>query len=150
MEIGILLPIIGIAILLMLSGFFSGSETAMTAASKARMLSREKEGDTRAGLGPVVTYGPAVQNNLLNMIIKVAEDNEVPLQRNAASRSTGTDTDAFAYSNAGVASALISLPLKYMHTTVETAHQEDIENTINLFVHFLKQLEAGHDFRYLK
>ncbi len=66
------------------------------------------------------------------------------------SRSTGTDTDAFAYSNQGVASALISLPLKYMHTTVETAHEDDISNLIDLMYEFLIQLKSGHDFSYLK
>jgi putative aminopeptidase FrvX len=65
-------------------------------------------------------------------------------------RSTGTDTDSFAYSAEGVASALISLPLKYMHTTVEMVHKEDVESVINLIYEFLLQLKAGHDFRYLK
>jgi putative aminopeptidase FrvX len=50
----------------------------------------------------------------------------------ASSRVTGTDTDAFAYSNGGVASALISLPLRYMHTTVEMVHRDDVENVIKL------------------
>lgn len=114
------------------------------------MYDKKKEGDFKAGKGPVLTYGPAVQNNLLNMVIKTAQDKELPFQRAATSRSTGTDTDAFAYSNSGVASALISLPLKYMHTTVETAHKDDIENTIKLMYEFLVQLENGHDFRYIK
>ena len=68
----------------------------------------------------------------------------------ASSRFTGTDTDAFAYSNEGVPTALISLPLKYMHTTVETAHIQDIDQVIDLMYKFLLQLESGHDFRYLK
>ncbi|WMJ71648.1 M42 family metallopeptidase [Cytophagaceae bacterium ABcell3] len=107
-------------------------------------------GDLSCGKGPVLTYGPAVQNNLLNMVIDVAEKKSIPFQRASASRATGTDTDAFAYSNAGVASALISLPLKYMHTTVETASKEDVENVIKLMYEFLVQLESGHDFRYIK
>jgi putative aminopeptidase FrvX len=55
---------------------------------------------------------------------------KIPFQRLASSRVTGTDTDAFAYSNGGV--ALISLPLRYMHTTVEMVHRDDVENQINL------------------
>lgn len=109
-----------------------------------------KSGDQRGGKGPVLTYGPAVQNNLLKMIIDTAEKSNIPFQRAAASRTTGTDTDAFAYSNEGVASALISLPLKYMHTTVEAAHEDDIKNVIDLMYAFLLQLETDHDFRYLK
>lgn len=114
------------------------------------LYDKVKSGDQKGGKGPVLTYGPAVQNNLLKMIIETAEKNEIPFQRAAASRTTGTDTDAFAYSNEGVASALISLPLKYMHTTVEAAHEEDIRNVINLMYAFLLQLESGHDFRYIK
>ena len=114
------------------------------------MYEKKTSGFQKAGEGPVLTYGPAVQNNLLNMVIEVAEKNKIPFQRASASRSTGTDTDAFAYSHVGVASALISLPLKYMHTTVETAHQDDIANVINLIFEFLKQLKSGHDFRYIK
>mgnify|MGYP000607322389 CR=1 FL=1 len=68
----------------------------------------------------------------------------------AASRSTGTDTDAFAYSNGGVASALISLPLRYMHTTVETVHKDDVENVIRLIFESLKKIKNNPDFRYLK
>jgi putative aminopeptidase FrvX len=80
----------------------------------------------------------------------VAKSKEIPFQRAAASRSTGTDTDAFAYSNEGVASALISLPLKYMHTTVETAHKEDIENVIKLIYEFILHLPNDHSFNYIK
>jgi putative aminopeptidase FrvX len=112
------------------------------------MYKKMEQGDQACGKGPVLTYGPAVQNNLLNMIIDVAEKKQIPFQRASASRATGTDTDAFAYSNIGVASALISLPLKYMHTTVETVHQEDVENVIRLMYEFLVQLKGGHDFRY--
>ncbi len=112
------------------------------------MYKKGEQGDQACGRGPVLTYGPAVQNNLLDMIIDVAEKKEIPFQRASASRATGTDTDAFAYSNIGVASALISLPLKYMHTTVETVHRDDVDNVIRLMYEFLVQLKAGHDFRY--
>ena len=108
-----------------------------------------KQGDQKAGKGPVLTYAPAVHHHVLEMLIQVAEKNKIPFQRSASSRITGTDTDAFAYSNGGVPSALISLPLKYMHTTVEMAHFEDIEHIIQLFVSFLRTLKPGQDFRYL-
>jgi tetrahedral aminopeptidase len=112
--------------------------------------SKISSGDLSAGKGPVLTYGPAVQNNLLHMIIDIANKMNVPFQRASAYRATGTDTDAFAYSNAGVASALISLPLKYMHTTVEMVSKEDVENVIKLMYEFVVQLPEGHDFRYIK
>ena len=109
-----------------------------------------KQGDQRAGKGPVLSFAPSVHNNVLKMLFEVAKNKKIDYQRSALSRFSGTDTDAFAYSNEGVASALISLPIKYMHTTVEMADLKDIDNVIKLMYEFLVQLEAGHDFRYIK
>jgi putative aminopeptidase FrvX len=116
----------------------------------APMYNKVTSGEQIAGKGPVLTYGAAVHKKLLDLIIGTAKKNDIPFQRAAASRSTGTDTDAFAYSNEGVPSALISLPLKYMHTTVETASKEDIENVILLMYQFLAELDPEYDFRYIK
>ena len=114
------------------------------------MINKIKQGDLFCGKGPVLTYGPAIQNNLLKLIIDTANQNKIPFQRAAASRATGTDTDAFAYSTGGVASVLISLPLKYMHTTVESVHKEDVENVIKLIYNSLIKIKDGHDFSYIK
>ena len=107
------------------------------------------EGDTRCGDGPVLTYGPAVHNKVLDMIITAAEKGKIPFQRDAASRSTGTDTDAFAYANGGIPSALISLPLKYMHTTVEMVAIKDVESVIQLILATLRALTPQTSFKYL-
>jgi putative aminopeptidase FrvX len=118
--------------------------------SQTPMMSKIASGDLACGKGPVLSYGPAVQNNLLKHIIDAADKNDIAIQRAAVSRSTGTDTDAFAYSNAGVASALISLPLRYMHTTVEMVHKEDVENVIKLIYHSVKAIKNKQDWRYIK
>lgn len=122
--------------------------TDVTHDTQTPMIDKIKQGDLACGKGPVLTYGPAVQNNLLKKIIATAEDHKIPFQRAAASRATGTDTDAFAYSNKGVASALISLPLRYMHTTVESVSKEDVENVIRLIYESILRIEDGEDFRY--
>jgi putative aminopeptidase FrvX len=114
------------------------------------MMNKIEQGDVAAGKGPCVTYGPAVQTNLLQRIVDTAEAKKIPLQRMAASRSTGTDTDAFAYSNKGVASALISLPLRYMHTTVEMVHRDDVENCIRLILATVQAIKPGEDFKYIR
>ena len=114
------------------------------------MVNKIENGDLKSGDGPVLTYGPAVQNNFLKQIISTAEKKKIPFQRAVVSRSTGTDTDAFAYSNDGVTSALISLPLRYMHTTVEMVHKEDVENSIRMILETVKSIKNGQDFRYLK
>jgi len=112
------------------------------------MIKQKVQGDIKSGDGPSLTYAPAVHTKLLELIISAAEENEIPFQRSASSRSTGTDTDAFAYSNGGVPSALISLPLRYMHTTVEMAHRDDVENVIKLIYESLMKIEAGMSFKY--
>jgi len=124
--------------------------TDVTHDTQSPMYNKKDSGNLKCGAGPVLCYGPAVQNNVLKMIIDVANKKKIQFQRQAVSRSTGTDTDSFAYSAEGVASALISLPLKYMHTTVETVHKEDVENVINLIYETLLQVKPGHDFRYIK
>ncbi len=118
--------------------------------STTPMIDKKIEGETKIGKGPVITYAPAVQNNLRDLIIDTAEEKEIPFQRLASSRVTGTDTDAFAYSNGGVASALISLPLRYMHTTVEMVHKEDVENVIKLIYETIVKIENNETFSYFK
>lgn len=112
------------------------------------MIDKKVEGDLKCGDGPVVAYGPAVQMNLLKLIIDTAEEYKIPIQKNACSTSTGTDTDAFAYSNDGTPSALISLPLRYMHTTVEMVHKNDVQALIELISHTLQKIEKHHSFKY--
>lgn len=106
-------------------------------------------GDIKCGKGPVLSYAPAVHRNLLQVLINTAKKNKIPYQLKASSEETYTDTEAFAYSHKGVASALISLPLKYMHTTAEVAHRDDIENASKLFYEFIVQLKSGTEFKYL-
>ena len=118
--------------------------------STTPMIEKKIEGETKIGKGPVVTYAPAVQNNLRELILDTAEEKKIPFQRLASSRVTGTDTDAFAYSNGGVASALISLPLRYMHTTVEMVHRDDVENVIKLIYETILKLENNETFSYFK
>jgi len=112
------------------------------------MIDKKIEGHTEIGKGPVISYAPAVQNNLRERIIDTASKRKIPFQRLASSRFTGTDTDAFAYSNGGVASALISLPLRYMHTTVEMVHHNDVENVIKLIYETVLSIKNGESFSY--
>lgn len=121
--------------------------TDVTHDTQTPMINKVVQGDLACGKGPVLSYAPAVQTNFNRLLIETAEKNDIPFQRQASSRSTGTDTDAFAYSAEGVVSALISLPLRYMHTTVEMVHKEDVDNVIRLIYESLLRIEAGQDFR---
>ncbi len=124
--------------------------TDVTHDTQSPMYNKKEQGDMRCGNGPVICYGPAVQNNVRDFIIDIADQNEIKFQRQAVSRSTGTDTDAFAYAAEGVASALISLPLKYMHTTVETVSKADVQAVIDLIYQTIIALKGNEDWRYIK
>ncbi len=124
--------------------------TDVTHDTSTPMIEKKVQGDLEMGKGPVIAYAPAVQQKLRDLITDTADANKIPFQRNALSRATGTDTDAFAYSNGGVASALISLPLRYMHTTVEMVHREDVENVIKLIYESLLNIKDGETFSYFK
>lgn len=123
--------------------------TDVTHDTTTPMINKNIEGEIRCGSGPSITYGPAVHNILRDLIIKTAKKNDIPHQLHAVSRSTGTDTDAFAYSNDGTPSALISIPLRYMHTTVEMIKKDDVENTIHLIYQTLLNITPKTNFKYL-
>ena len=118
--------------------------------TQSPMYKKIESGDLSMGKGPVLSYGPMIQQNLLKIIVDSANKHKIPFQRQAASRATGTDTDAFAYSLGGVPSALISLPMRYMHTTVETVNRFDVEHVINLILETLREIKPHTDFRYFK
>lgn len=122
--------------------------TDVTHDTSTPMINKSTQGDMKCGAGPVLAYGPAVQMNLLKLLVETAAANDIAIQKNACSRSTGTDTDAFAYSNDGTPSALISLPLRYMHTTVEMVHKHDVNNVIALIYQALLNIKENHSFKY--
>lgn len=122
--------------------------TDVTHDTSTPMINKMIEGETFCGKGPSLSFGPAVHNKLLNFVQDVAAEKEIPVQLRAVSRSTGTDTDSFAYANDGCPSVLISIPLRYMHTTVEMLHKSDIEQTIRLMYETLLQLTPETNLSY--
>ena len=122
--------------------------TDVTHDTTTPMIEQKKTGTAKIGAGPVITYAPAVQNRVRKHLIATAEKHEIPFQRLVSAPATGTDTDAFAYSNQGVPSALVALALRYMHTTVEMVHREDVENVIRLIHQSVTSIEAGETFSY--
>ncbi|MFT3701582.1 MAG: M42 family metallopeptidase [Agriterribacter sp.] len=122
--------------------------TDVTHDTTTPMINKIIEGDVACGKGPSLAYGPAVHNKLLEFVQKTAEDNKIPVQLRTVSRSTGTDTESFAYANDGCPSVLISIPLRYMHTTVEMLHKDDIENTVKLMYETLLALSPKTKLSY--
>jgi len=123
--------------------------TDVTHDTQTPMINKMIEGDVTCGKGPSPCYGPAVHNKLLQLVEDVAAKKKIPLQMRTVSRSTGTDTDSFAYANDGCPSVLFSIPLRYMHTTVEMLHKKDIEQTIQLMYETLLTLTPKTNLSYL-
>ncbi|MDB5201316.1 MAG: endoglucanase [Ferruginibacter sp.] len=124
--------------------------TDVTHDSSTPMINKIIEGECACGKGPALCYGPAVHNKLLDIVQDIAGKNNIPVQLRAVSRSTGTDTESFAYANDGCPSVLISIPLRYMHTTVEMLHKSDIENTIKLMYETLLSITPKTNLSYFK
>jgi putative aminopeptidase FrvX len=123
--------------------------TDVTHDTATPMINKIIEGDVSCGKGPSLAFGPAVHNKLLALVQDTAEKKKIPVQLRTVSRSTGTDTDSFAYANDGCPSVLISIPLRYMHTTVEMLHKNDIEETIRLMYETLLVLTPKTNLSYL-
>jgi putative aminopeptidase FrvX len=123
--------------------------TDVTHDSTSPMISKIVEGEIACGKGPSLAYAPAVHNKLLGIVEETAKKKKIPVQWRTLSRTTGTDTDSFAYANDGCPSVLISIPLRYMHTTVEMLHRDDIENTVKLIYETLLTLTPKTNLKYL-
>ncbi|MEI9933411.1 MAG: M20/M25/M40 family metallo-hydrolase [Ferruginibacter sp.] len=122
--------------------------TDVTHDTSTPMINKIIEGECACGKGPSLAFGPAVHNKLLDVVQDVAAKNKIAVQLRTVSRSTGTDTDSFAYANEGCPSVLISIPLRYMHTTVEMLHKRDVEDTIKLMYETLLTLTPKTKLSY--
>ena len=123
--------------------------TDVTHDTTTPMINKMIEGEVQLGKGPSLSYAPSVHNKLLGLVETIAASKKIPVQWRALSRTTGTDTDSFAYANDGCPSVLISIPLRYMHTTVEMIHRDDIENTIRLMYETLVTLTPKTNLDYM-
>ncbi len=123
--------------------------TDVTHDTSTPLINKAIEGDIQCGKGPSLAYAPAIHNKLLSIVQATAVSSDIPVQTRALSRSTGTDTDSFAYAFEGCPSVLISIPLRYMHTTVEMIQKTDVENTIRLMYETLLHLSPETNLNYL-
>ena len=120
----------------------------VTHATDSPGLDKGRYGDVRLGKGGCLSYGPVCHPNLNARMELVAFQKEIPLQRETTGRSTGTNTDQVYRSRSGVPSTCFSLPLRYMHSPVETADMNDVQSCIELLVAFVESLASEDDFRH--
>ena len=119
----------------------------VTHATDSPGIDRNKHGGTKLGGGPAITHGTANHPRLVQRLIQTAQEASIPLQHEASSRSTGTDTDQVYLTRGGIPSALVSIPLRYMHSTVELVDLADVERCVALLTDFVERLEGADAFK---
>ncbi|MGE3311456.1 MAG: M42 family metallopeptidase [Limisphaerales bacterium] len=119
----------------------------VTHATDYPSVSKTLHGDVRVGDGPTVTHGGANHPEVVRRLEKVAKSLEIPLQHEAQSGTSGTDTDAIFWTRGGIPSALISLPNRYMHSPVEVVSLKDLTRIPELMAGFARSLKKGEQFK---
>jgi endoglucanase len=123
-----------------------GVAVDVTHATDCPTIEKKEEGDVRLGRGPVIHRGPNMNHQVVDRLIKAAEDNKIAYQLAASAKATGTDANAIQINRAGVATGLISIPNRYMHSPVEMISLDDIDRAADLLARFVERLDAKAEF----
>ena len=140
-------------------GDFAGSRTAafatepdlavaidVTHTTDVRGADPDDEGKIVLGGGPTLSRGPSIHEDVFELLYDTAEAESIPFAVEVSRGSTSTDADAVYLSRAGVATGVVSVPLRYMHSPIETLDLEDLEHAVQLIVAFARRLEPGMSF----
>jgi endoglucanase len=109
---------------------------------------QRKFGETKLGAGPIICRGPNINPKVFDRLIACAKKAIIPFQTEADPRPTGTDARAIQMARGGVATGLVSIPLRYMHTPSEVVDLADVENCVRLFVAFAKSIDKNESFNW--
>ena len=123
-----------------------GIAVDVTFATDCPTIEKKQNGEVTIGAGPVILRGPNMNNKLVNALVKVAKENEITYQMCAEGRITGTDANMIQVNRSGVATGLVSIPNRYMHSPVEVISRKDIEATADLLARFLESLQPEVSF----
>jgi endoglucanase len=119
----------------------------VTHATDYPTVSKAQHGDVKIGKGPAITHGGCNHPEVVKRIEEIAAKKKIPLQHEAMSASSGTDTDVIFWTRGGIASALISLPNRYMHSPVEVVSLKDLERIPELMAAFVQSVKNGESFK---
>ena len=123
-----------------------GIATDVTFATDQPGVEKKKVGDIKLGGGPVIARGPNINPRVFDLLVKTAKKNKIPHQVEGIPHATGTDANAIQITRAGVAAGLVSIPVRYMHTPVETLDLGDVENAVKLMSGFAEAVTPDTDF----
>ncbi len=105
-------------------------------------ISKSKSGEITLGKGPAIAVGAAINPKIYEILVETCEKNNIDFQIEPTPSRSGTDTDAIQISRGGVATGLLSIPNRYMHTPGEVISLKDVDDTVELLVNFIKNFKA--------
>jgi len=123
-----------------------GIATDVTFATDQPGVEKKQVGDIKLGKGPVIARGPNINPRVFDLLVRTAKKKKIPYQTEGIPRGTGTDANVIQITKAGVAAGLVSVPVRYMHTPVETLDLRDAENAVKLMASFAEALTPDTDF----
>ncbi len=123
-----------------------GVAVDVTHATDCPSIEKKEEGDVRLGRGPVIHRGPNMSHKVVERLIQAADEHQIAYQLAASARATGTDANAIQVNRAGVATGLISIPNRYMHSPVEMISLDDIDRAADLLARFAEGLTPETEF----
>ena len=109
-------------------------------------MEKKHNGEVALGKGPILARGANINPRLFELLSGAAASEKIALQYTATPRATGTDANVMQISRGGVATALVKIPLRYMHTPVETVSLADLENAAKLIVAVLERITSREEF----
>jgi endoglucanase len=118
----------------------------VTHATDCPTIDKKQEGDIALGKGPVIYRGPNMNPVVVEKLVETAKAGSVPYQMAASGRATGTDANTMQTSRGGVATGLVSVPNRYMHSPVEMISLEDIDHAADLLAGFALRLSGDEKF----
>lgn len=118
----------------------------VTFASDAPGIDKKETGDHKMGGGPVLTRGSAASGLVFERLAETAEKEKIPYTIIAAPRFTSTDADSISFARAGIATGLVNVPNRYMHSPNEMVHLDDLENAASLIAAFCRTVQEQDEF----
>lgn len=123
-----------------------GIAVDVTHATDCPSIDKRQRGDVRLGSGPVVFRGPNMNPKVVEGLVEAGERNEIPLQLAAIGRGAPNDSNALQLTRSGVATGLVGIPNRYMHSAVETISLSDVDRAADLLAHFVQGIASDADF----
>ena len=123
-----------------------GIAVDVTHATDCPTIDKRQQGEVDLGGGPVIARGPNINPEVAARLKSLAGQNDIPVQYNAIGRAAPNDSNALQITRGGVATGILAIPNRYMHSAVETISLEDIDNAASLLAHFAQSVTTAEDF----